>query len=140
MNLLTQIKVAYPDNTVITRNADVGLAICEEVTSQAKTPVSTPGAAANPVLAIPQPQPSAPVAYSVIVARINVRAGPAGDSPFVRYAVKDEILQVVNITYGWAQLSDGTFVLADFIRPATTGNPAPPTPVAAATPASTPTP
>ena len=28
VSLLTQLKVAYPDNTVITRNADVGLAIC----------------------------------------------------------------------------------------------------------------
>jgi len=140
VNLLTQIKVAYPDNTVITRNADVGLAICAEVTSQAQTPASTPGAAVYPVLANPQPQLSAPVEYVVIVARINVRAQPAGDSAFVRYAVKNEILQVVNLTNGWAQLSDGTFVLTDYIRPSTTGNPASPAPAATATPAYTPTP
>jgi tetratricopeptide (TPR) repeat protein len=43
--LLTQIKVAYPNNTIITRNSDVGLAICAEVTTAlTQTPVITPGA------------------------------------------------------------------------------------------------
>ena len=44
VSLLTQLKVAYPDNTIITRNADVGLAICAEVTTAlTQTPVTTPG-------------------------------------------------------------------------------------------------
>ncbi len=48
-SLLTQIKVAYPDNTIITRNADVGLAICAEVTGAlTQTPVTTPGANVTP--------------------------------------------------------------------------------------------
>jgi tetratricopeptide (TPR) repeat protein len=43
-DLLTQLKVAYPDNTIITRNADVGLAICAEVAAAlTQTPVTTPG-------------------------------------------------------------------------------------------------
>ena len=42
-SLLTQLKVTYPDNNIITRNADVGLAICAEV-SAARTlsPATTP--------------------------------------------------------------------------------------------------
>jgi tetratricopeptide (TPR) repeat protein len=44
VSLLTQIKTAYPDNTIITRNADVGLAICAEVSAAlTQTPVTTPG-------------------------------------------------------------------------------------------------
>jgi tetratricopeptide (TPR) repeat protein len=116
VNLLSQIKVAYPDNTIITRNADVGLAICAEVTAAlAQTPVTTPGAAANPFPVTPQPRPSAPVDYVVIAARINVRAQASGDAAWVRYALKDEVLRVVAIVNGWAQLSDGTHVLADYI-------------------------
>ena len=43
VSLLTQLKVAYPDNTIITRNADVGLAICAEVSAAlTQTPVTTP--------------------------------------------------------------------------------------------------
>ncbi len=45
VSLLTQIEVAYPDNTIITRNANVGLQICAEVTAAlTQTPVTTPGA------------------------------------------------------------------------------------------------
>ena len=46
VSLLTQLKVTYPDNTIITRNADVGLQICAEVTAGlTQTPVTTtPGA------------------------------------------------------------------------------------------------
>ncbi len=36
-SVLTLLKQTYPDNTVIVRNADVGLAICEEVTSELDT-------------------------------------------------------------------------------------------------------
>ena len=141
VSLLTQIKVAYPDNTIITRNADVGLAICSEVTSGlTQTPVITPGVTANPIQVTPQPQFSAPVDYVVVLARINVRALPSGEAALVRYAVKGEVLHVVNIANGWAQLSDGTYVLADYIslKPATAL--ASPTPVATPTPVHTPTP
>jgi tetratricopeptide (TPR) repeat protein len=42
-SLLTQVKDAYPDNTIIVRNADVGLAICAEVAAaQTQTPATTP--------------------------------------------------------------------------------------------------
>jgi len=51
VSLLTQLKVAYPKNTVITRNADVGLAICAEVTSAlTQTPVIPPSVSAVPTL------------------------------------------------------------------------------------------
>jgi len=36
-------------------------------------------------------------------ARINVRTKPSGDSTFVRFAAKNEVLQVVNIVNGWAE-------------------------------------
>jgi tetratricopeptide (TPR) repeat protein len=63
VSLLTQIEVAYPENTIITRNADVGLAICAEVTAAlTQTPVTTPGAmvvatatAAPPSMPTPTP-------------------------------------------------------------------------------------
>jgi tetratricopeptide (TPR) repeat protein len=135
VSLLTQLKVAYPDNTIITRNADVGLAICAEVTATlTQTPITIPGATANPALANPQPQPSAPVDYVVVAARINVRTQPSGLATFVRYAMKDEVLQVVNITNGWAQLLDGTYVLADYISLKTASTPISPTPIATPTP------
>jgi tetratricopeptide (TPR) repeat protein len=141
VNLLTQIKVAYPDNSVITRNADVGLAICAEVTAGlSQTPVTTPGAATNAVQATIQPQRSAPVEYLVIAARINVRAEPSGEAALVRYAVQNEVLSIVNITNGWAQLSDGTFVLAEYIRPRPVNTPVPPTSAATPTPGYTPLP
>jgi hypothetical protein len=47
VTLLTQIKTAYPDNTIITRNSDVGLQICAEVTAgltQTPATTTTPGA------------------------------------------------------------------------------------------------
>jgi len=47
VKLLTQIKTAYPDNTIITRNSDVGLQICAEVTAgltQTPATTTTPGA------------------------------------------------------------------------------------------------
>jgi len=48
---LTQLKVTYPDNTIITRNADVGLAICAEVTAaRTQTPVTTPGVTVVPLI------------------------------------------------------------------------------------------
>ncbi len=141
VSLLTQLKVAYPDNTVITRNADVGLSICAEVTAAlTQTPVITPGVTANPILVNPQPQPSAPVDYVVVPARINVRSQPSGDAALVRYAVKGEVLHVVNIANGWAQLSDGTYVLADYISLKTASTPAQPTPVPKPTAIYTPTP
>jgi hypothetical protein len=51
VSLLTQLKVTYPDNTIITRNADVGLAICAEVTAaRTQTPVTTPGVTVIPLI------------------------------------------------------------------------------------------
>ena len=42
VDILTQVKNAYPDNSIIVRNADVGLAICAETAaSLTQTPVST---------------------------------------------------------------------------------------------------
>jgi len=42
-SLLKPLKAAYPDNDILNRNADVGLAICAEVTAALKqTPASTP--------------------------------------------------------------------------------------------------
>jgi hypothetical protein len=68
----------------------------------------------------PPPPPPTPapgtVDYFVLYARINVRAKPSSDSTWVRFAVKDEVLHVVKIENGWAQLSDGTYVFADYIR------------------------
>lgn len=58
--LLNQLKAAYPDNTIITRNSDVGLAICDEVTgSMTSTPESgTPQPSSTPPATItPQPTP-----------------------------------------------------------------------------------
>ena len=47
VTLLTQIESAYPNNTIITRNSDVGLQICAEVTAgltQTPATTTTPGA------------------------------------------------------------------------------------------------
>jgi tetratricopeptide (TPR) repeat protein len=141
VSLLTQLKVAYPDNTVITRNADVGLAICSEVSAaQTQTPVTTPAAGVNPIPVKPQPQPSAPVDYVVVLERINVRAQPTGEAAWVRYAVMNEVLHIVNISNGWAQLTDGTFVIANYLTPKTASVQAQPTPVAKSTPVYTPSP
>ncbi|MGB8214122.1 MAG: SH3 domain-containing protein [Anaerolineales bacterium] len=63
----------------------------------------------------PPPPPGAPVAYVVVPARINVRAQPSPSAAFVRFAVQNEVLQVVNISNGWARLADGTYVFADYI-------------------------
>jgi uncharacterized damage-inducible protein DinB len=52
----------------------------------------------------------------VIYARVNVRANPSSNAAWVRYAVKDEVLHVVKIENGWAQLLDGTFVFAGYIE------------------------
>ncbi len=99
----------------------------------ATTPVTpTPTPTPTPV---PTPVPPATVAYVVMYARINVRAQPSGNSTFVRYAAQGEVLQVVNIANGWAQLADGTYVFAAYIslQSPTTTTPAP-------TPTPTPTP
>lgn len=53
VSLLKPIKAAYPDNDVLNRNADVGLAICAEVTAGlTQTPAITPSAA---LVATPTP-------------------------------------------------------------------------------------
>jgi len=55
VDILTQLKNAYPDNSIIVRNADVGLAICAETAASltqtptpAGTPVATPSANYTP--------------------------------------------------------------------------------------------
>ena len=64
----------------------------------------------------PATPPPAYVDYVVLYTRINVRAKPASDSIWMRFAVKEEVLHVMKVENGWAQLSDGTFVFADYIR------------------------
>ena len=64
----------------------------------------------NPVDNPPVTPPSTPVDYVVILARINVRTLPDGNSTWVRYAVMNEVLHVVSIANGWAKLSEGTYV------------------------------
>jgi hypothetical protein len=82
----------------------------------------------NPVSGTPSPTPTSPVNYVVIYPRINVRALPDGNSTWIRYAVQNEILQVVNITNGWAQLTDGSYVLAAYITLQSPTNPGTPSP------------
>jgi hypothetical protein len=67
-------------------------------------PVNIPTPTPNPV-----PQPAS-IDFVVLHERINVRAKPSSESKWVRFAVKNEILHVVKIENGWAQLSDGTYV------------------------------
>ncbi len=102
-------------------------------TAPAPTPTPTP----TPV-PTPTPAPAA-VDYVVLYARINVRGQPSSSSTWIRFAVKDEVLHIVKIENAWAQLTDGTYVSADYIGPASS-NPAPspspaPTPKPAPTPA-----
>jgi hypothetical protein len=78
----------------------------------ASTPVPTPTPAPVP---IPSPQP-ATLDYAVLYARINVRTKPDSNSTWVRFAVKDEVLHVVKIENGWAQLLDGTYVFEGYIK------------------------
>jgi hypothetical protein len=89
----------------------------------------------NPVVGAPGPTPSSPVDYVVIYPRINVRALPDGNSTWVRYAVMNEVLHVVNIkSNGWAKLLDGTYVFASYISIKTTNTPVTPTPTPIPTP------
>ena len=57
VDVLTQLKTAYPDNTIITRNADVGLSICAEVRA-ALTQTPIPSQASTPVPQIPYYTPT----------------------------------------------------------------------------------
>jgi hypothetical protein len=80
------------------------------------TPTPTPTPAPVPIPSpTPVPQP-ATVDYVVLYARINVRTRPDSNSTWVRFAVKDEVLHVVKIENGWAQLSDGTYVFGGYIK------------------------
>jgi uncharacterized protein YgiM (DUF1202 family) len=72
-------------------------------------PVNIPPPAPNPV-----PQGDT-IDYMVLHERINVRAKPASDSKWVRFAVKNEVLHVIKIENGWAQLMDGTYVWSGYI-------------------------
>ena len=84
----------------------------------------------NPIPGSGSGTPSAftPADYAVIYAKINVRAQPSGTATWVRYAVQGEVLHVVNIANGWAQISDGTYVFADYISLKTSTTTPPPTP------------
>jgi hypothetical protein len=84
------------------------------------TPIPTP----NPP---PTPQP-ATVDYKVLFPRVNVRANPSSDSAWVRFAVKDEILHVVKVENGWAQLLDGTYIFAGYTQILPGSVPTPPAP------------
>ena len=71
----------------------------------------------NPPMPTPIPTPSpAGTDYVVLYARLNVRAKPDSNSTWVRFAVKNEVLHVVKIENDWAQLADGTYVYADYIK------------------------
>jgi len=61
-------------------------------------------------------------------ARINVRAQPSGNAAFVRFAAQGEVLQVVNISNGWAELLDGTYVFAAYISQQSSTTPVTPPP------------
>ena len=74
---------------------------------------SIPGMTPPPQTPI-QPQPATD-SYMVLYPRINVRAQASADSAWVGFAVKGEVLHVVKVENGWAQLLNGTFVCADFI-------------------------
>ena len=92
----------------------------------------------------PTPPPTpAPASqdYVVLYARINVRAQASSSSAWIRFAVKNEVLHVIKIENGWAQLTDGTYVSSDYIGPVSTGTPTPtPTPPPTPTPTPAPTP
>ena len=71
----------------------------------------------NPPMPTPIPTPSpAGTDYVVQYARLNVRAKPDSNSTWVRFAVKNEVLHVVKIENDWAQLADGTYVYAGYIK------------------------
>jgi hypothetical protein len=81
----------------------------------------------------PPAPPSVPVQpagveYVVLFPRVNVRSQPSSDSAWVRYAVKDEVLQVVKMVNGWARLADGSYVFADYIHIKQAEQPAPSVP------------
>ena len=71
---------------------------------------------------IPAPKPPIPapiptgVAYRVLYPRINVRNAPSGSAQWVRYAVLNEIVYVSNISNGWAQLTDNTWIFASYLQ------------------------
>jgi uncharacterized protein YgiM (DUF1202 family) len=80
------------------------------------------------------------VEYVVLHTRINVRAKPDSTSTWVRFATKNEVLQVVKVANGWAQLLDGTYVYAGYLEPKASSLPTPaPVPAPLPTPAAVPT-
>jgi uncharacterized protein YgiM (DUF1202 family) len=104
-------------------------------------PSSTPIPAPDPDPApapTPTPTPTPPAGteeYVVVNTRVNVRAAPSGSAAWVRYAEKDEVLYVVKIENGWAQLYDNTYIFAAYIAPVPSSAPDPtPTPTPAPTP------
>ena len=69
-----------------------------------------------PTIPIPTPLPIPQTAYRVINARVNVRARPDSSSQWIRYAVLNEVVKVMSISNGWAQLVDNTYVYAAYIQ------------------------
>ena len=53
--------------------------------------------------------------YKVIYARVNVRSGPSADTKWMRYAIRDEIVQVVSIGL-WAKLADNTYIYSAYLQ------------------------
>ncbi len=103
------------------------------------TPPTTSPPDVTPPVVTPPTTPPGTVDYVVQFTRINVRSKPDSNSTWVRFAVKDEVVYVVKIENGWAQLSDGTYVFAGYISPKA-GNTPTPTPSPTPTPAPTPSP
>ena len=93
---------------------DVSLFTKEFIDTLGTTPAPVPTPNPTP---IPTPNPGYTV-YIVSYDRVNVRAKPDSNSTWVRFAVRDERLKVVEIHNSWALLTDGTYIFADFIRKA----------------------
>jgi hypothetical protein len=68
-----------------------------------------------PLTGVPIPPLPIFVDYIVINARINVRASSSSSSAWVRYAVQDEIVHIVKFENGYAQMTDGNWVYAQYI-------------------------
>ena len=73
------------------------------------------GAVQIPQIPAPTPPQTVSMAYKVIYARVNVRSGPSADTQWMRYAIRDEIVQVVSIGL-WAKLADNTYIYSAYLQ------------------------
>lgn len=55
------------------------------------------------------------VEYTVLCRNLNVRSGAGTDHPILGRVHRGDALQVVSVAEGWAQLTDGTYVCAQYI-------------------------